>query len=424
MKSRILKFLSLGLPLYLALRLHAQDSVTTLAGQLLVAGQTNGPTDQATFDDPAAIVTDPQGDLFIADSQNHVIREITTNGLVMVFAGRMGNSGTADGAGTNAAFNAPSGLALNPSGDLYVSDTGNNTIRKISPGGMVTTIAGIAGYPGFADGPAGMAHFSSPQGLAVAPNGALLIADCGNHCIRLLSNGIVSTFAGKPQIWGSQDGTGTNAEFNGPLGMAFDTQGNLFVSDANNDTLRMITSNAVVTTFAGSAGCDGSSDGERTNARFRSPAGLVFDQWDDLFVADSFNQTIREINTNGIVSTVSGASGEVGAANGNNGMGRFYNPFGLALARDGSLLVSDTYNELVRSVIVPFQINASSPSSSPVITLSWKTVAGKSYQAQFRNGFAEAWQNLGPALTAARASLVVTDTLANPTRIYRVVRLN
>ena len=408
----------------LAVSAPAQDAVTTLAGQPLVSGAANGAGTNALFSDPAAIVTDTTGNFFVADSQNHAIRKVTTNGVVTTFAGQLGVSGTADGTGTGAQFNAPSGLAFDANGNLFVADTGNSTIRKITPSGAVSTFAGIAGSSGYADGAAGSAQFSAPLGIAVATNGTVFVADSGNHCIRRISGGMVSTFAGNPQIWGSVDGTGTNARFNGPVGLAFDAQGNLFVSDANNDTIRKITTNGVVTTFAGAAGLDGAADGVATAARFRSPAELVFDQTGNLFVADSFNQTIREISTNGIVSTVSGMAGIFGGTNGVNGQGRFYNPYGLAFGTDGSLLVADTYNELIRLVMVPFNVSFQMSNGNNVVTLSWDAVIGKTYQTQYKTGMSSTtWSNLGAPITATSPALSQTDNAAGsaPQKFYRVI---
>jgi len=336
----------------------------------------------------------------------------------------LGVAGTADGTGTAAQFNTPSGLALDGNGNLFVADTGNCTIREITPAGVVSTIAGIAGQSGFADGAAGGAQFNSPVGIIVATNGAVFVADSGNHCLRQISGGVVSTFAGSPQVWGSADGAGTNAQFNGPVGLAFDANQNLFVSDANNDTIRKIAPNGTVTTFAGLAVQDGATDGNLASARFRSPAGLVFDATGNLFVADSFNQTIREISTNGIVSTVCGAAGSFGAADGANGVARFYNPYGLAVAADGSLVVADAYNEILRVVLVPFKLSLQISGAVPVTKIAWNTVAGKNYQVQFKANLSAAWTNLGAMLTATNLSLSATDGAAVGMRVYRVLRLN
>ena len=401
--------------------LHAQDSVTTLAGKALVSGAANGTGTNAAFSDPAAIVADVNGNFFVADSRNHAIRKITAGGAVTTFAGQLGVAGTANGTGAAAQFNSPCGLAFDTGGNLFVSDTGNSTIRKITSAGAVTTLAGVAGSSAFLNGTAGGALFNSPLGLAVWTNGNVFVADSGNHCIRKISGGVVSTFAGKPQIWGSANSTGTNAQFNSPCGLAFDKTGNLFVCDANNNTIRKITTGGVVTTFAGAAGLDGSTDGALTSARFRSPAELAFDQRGNLFVADSFNQTIRKIATNGIVSTVSGTAGISGTNSGTNG--RFFNPYGIVVAADGSLVVADTYNELVRVVLVPFKLALNISGAAHTATISWDTVIGKKYQVQFKTDLAAAWTNLGAPQTATDFSLSATDTSAMGMKAYRVLLL-
>ena len=407
----------------LATSLHAQDSVTTLAGQPQVSGAANGTGTNVLFNDPAAMVADTNGNIFVADSRNDAIRKIATNGVVTTFAGQLGIAGAANATGTNAQFNAPSGLAWDASGNLLVSDTGNNTIRKITPAGAVSLFAGVAGSGGFADGAAGSALFTSPLGIAVAAKGAIFVADSGNHCVREISGGSVTTFAGSPQIWGSVDATGTNAQFDGPVGLAFDTSGNLFASDANNDTLRKITTNGVVTTYAGQAGADGSADGSLGPARFRSPAELAFDPKGNLFVADSFNQTIREITPDGMVGTVCGAPGVSGTNDGVNGVGKFFNPYGLVVAADGSLLVADTYNETVRVVLVPFKLSAPVAAAGAGNILTWDAVIGKTYQVQFKDDLTATWTNLDPPVQATGLTLTVTDQSATASRYYRVLRL-
>ena len=406
------------------LAVRAQDAVTTMAGMAQVSGATNGTGTNALFGDPAGIVADSTGNLFVADSLNDVIRKITTNGVVTTFAGLAGITGTADGTGSGARFNAPSGMAFGRNGNLYVSDTGNNTIRKITPAGVVSTFAGVAGNGGYADGTAGSALFNSPLGLAITTNGTVYVADSGNHCLRMVFGGNVTTFAGSPQVWGSANGAGTNAQFNGPVSVAFDARGNLFVSDANNDTIRKVTTNAIVTTFAGAPGQDGSADGPVAAARFRSPAGLAFDLQGNLFIADSFNQTLREISTNGSVTPVSGTAGISGPTDGINGAGKFFNPYGLVMAADGSLLVADTYNETIRQVLVPFKLSLSTGGTAHTTTISWATVIGQTYQVQSSSNLTAGWANLGAAMVATNLTLSITDSSAGASRLYRVLRVD
>ena len=402
---------------------QAQDSVTTLAGQPQFPGATNGTGTNALFNEPAGIVVAANGTVYVADSANHAIRTVATNGLVGTFAGQLGELGTTDGTGTNAQFDAPSGLAFDLKGDLLVSDTGNATLREITPAGVVSTLAGVAGQSGFLDGAAGTAEFGSPLGLAVATNGNIYVVDGGNHVIRLLTNGVVSTLAGNPYIWGSADGQGTNALFNAPCGVALDSHGNLWVSDTDNDTIRKVTPAGLVSTYAGLAGVDGTNDGPVATARFCRPAEITFDPQGNLLVADSFNHTLRKISTNGVVSTISGLPGTSGSTDGINGQGRYFNPYGLAFNTNGLLLVADAYNELIREVLVPFQETLQLTGHPATLTLTWTAVVGQQYQVQYTGNLTGSWTNLSPVLTATTHTLTQTDVFnpAQPQRHYRVV---
>jgi sugar lactone lactonase YvrE len=402
---------------------RAQDSVTTFAGQPLVSGAANGVGTNALFSDPAAIVVDANGNCFVADSQNHAIRKITSSGVVTTVAGQLGVAGTANGTGTNAQFNSPNGLALDASGILFVGDTGNNVIRKITAAGGVSTFAGLAGQSGFLDGPAGAALFNSPLGMAIATNGDLFVADCGNHCIRRISGGTVTTFAGNPQIWGSADGVGTNAQFNGPVGIVFDAGENLFVADANNHTIRKITPAGTVSTWAGKAGIDGYCDGVASAARFCKPAELAMDTRGNLFVADSFNHVIRKVSSNGVVSTVSGSAGNYGVSDGVNGQARFFNPYGLVVSPGGALLVADAYNQSCRVVLPPFNLSIQPSTEVRTMLIVWNGVTGQTYQVQFKDTLtATNWSNLGPAEIATNQSLnyPLETTGVALQRVYRV----
>lgn len=408
-----------------AVTLHAQDRVTTLAGQVLVSGITNGPANNAAFNDPAALVADTVGNLYIADSQNHVIRKIGTNGLVNTFAGQAGMRGSSNGSGLQSQFDTPSGIAIAPNGDFHVSDTGNHTIRKITPAGVVTTIAGMPGQSGFTNGTGSSARFNSPLGIAVGSNGTIYVADSGNHLIRKISaGGVVTTFAGSPENWGSTDGVGPAARFNGPVGVALDDQGNLFVSDSFNHTVRKIAPDGRVSTWAGMPGLDGYGDGQTQSAKFCKPAELAMDRRNNLFVADSGNHVIRKIAHDGRVITVTGRAGANGSADGINGAARFFNPYGLAVAPDGALVVADAYNELLRVVLVPFTITILKTNSNGSANLSWDCAIGRNYQVQYKDSFdSTGWVNLGAPIKAASLTAGKIDDVSSqtPQRIYRVV---
>lgn len=406
--------------------LRAQDSVVTLAGQALVSGATNGVGTNALFSDPAALIADASGNLFIADSQNHAIRKLDTNGNVTTLAGLLGVAGSSDGTGAQARFSSPSGIARDSAGNLFVADSGNHTLRKVTPAGVVSTLAGFAGQSGFTNASGSLARFHSPLGLALATNGMIYVADSGNHLLRAVTpGGVVSTLAGSAENWGTNDGVGSDARFNGPVGTALDDAGNLFVSDANNHTIRKVTPVGVVTTWAGAPGVDGCVDGDATTARFSKPAELAFDRHGNLFVADSFNHVIRKITPDGLVSTVTGRSGNAGVADGNNGQARLFNPYGLAVRPDGALLLSDAYNETIRVVVVPFRIALHAAGGGTLVELSWDSVIGRRYQAQAASGLDNGdWLNVGTPITATNLTTTVTDSSSAGTRrVYRVLLL-
>ncbi len=403
--------------------LHAQDSVRTLAGLPETPGSLDGTNATARFNDPAGIAIATDGTVFVADNQNHALRRIGTNGVVTTLAGLLGTPGAADGSGSTARFDSPTGLALGPDGALYVSDTGNHTIRRVTLAGAVTTLAGSAGSADYADGPASAVRFNQPLGLAVAPDGTVFVADSGNHLIRVIAtNGTVSVLAGNPETFGSADGTGTNAFFNSPVGLALAPDGSLFVSDANNFTIRRVTVAGVVTTIAGAAGQDGSADGPAASARFGKPAELALAPNGTLYIADAAQHTIRRLTPDGRVSTIAGLVGADGAADGANGVARFFNPYGLAIAARGQLIVADTYNQTVRELLAPFTVGVAPNGAGRVI--SWEAVIGFAYQVQFKDSVTSSWQSLGPIITATTLNVSLADASpANP-RYYRILRVD
>ncbi|MDP1832712.1 MAG: hypothetical protein Q8K67_11685 [Geothrix sp.] len=323
--------------------------VSTLAGTNGFSGSADGAGTAASFKDPLGVAVDSSGTLYVADTGNHTIRRLTAEGLVSTLAGTAGTQGSADGTGSAASFNAPAALAMDGSGNLYVADTGNHIVRMVTPTGVVTTLAGTAGSPGMADGAGLLATFNNPQGVAVDLPGNVYVADTGNHTIRMISSGIVSTLAGAAGIPGSLDGTGTAATFADPTGVAVDINGIIYVAEYFNCTIRKIMPGGVVSTFAGTAEAWGNTDGTGATARFAGPTGVAVDGSGYVRVADNSNNTIREITPAGLVSTLAGTGGGFGSADGTT-EARFNVPYAMAQDGIGNLFVSDWGNHTIRKI--------------------------------------------------------------------------
>jgi serine/threonine protein kinase len=319
-------------------------AILTFAGKPGTKGYVDGPALQAEFRLPNNVALDQAGNVYVADTANDDIRKITSAGVVSTIAGLFHNRGSADGSGTNARFWAPFGIALDPSGDIFVADTGNNTIRKISPTGVVSTIAGLAGQAGTNDGAGSLARFRNPWGVAVDDSGGVYVADMSNNTIRKITlTGRVYTYAGQAGISGNADGFGTGARFNNPFGVAVDSAGNVYVSDTANNAIRKITVGHVVTTLAGLPGYAGNTDGNGPDARFWGPQGLTVDGAGNIYVADTGNNAIREITPMGVVSTLTISTNKTLALNG---------PGGVAVDRNGNVYVADSNNQCVRKIVV------------------------------------------------------------------------
>jgi uncharacterized repeat protein (TIGR03803 family) len=280
---------------------------TTLAGLAGVSGTNDGTGSAARFGLPWGVAVDSAGNLYVADFGNDTIRKVTpvgTNWVVTTLAGLAGNSGSADGTNNAARFYDPRGVTVDSATNLYVADCYNFTIRKVTPVGtnwVVTTLAGLAGNSGSADGTGSAARFDYPEGVAVDSTGNLYVTDNQNETIRKVtpvgSNWVVTTLAGLAGNYGSADGTGSAARFHDPTGVAVDTNGNVYVGDYSNDTIRKVTpvgTNWVVTTLGGWACHSGTNDGTGSAARFYNPSGVAVDSMGDVYVADSSNDTIRE----------------------------------------------------------------------------------------------------------------------------------
>jgi sugar lactone lactonase YvrE len=312
---------------------------------------------------PTSVVRDSSGNLYVADAANNTIQKVTSAGVVTTLAGTAATVGTTDASGTNAMFNQPNGIAMDGSGNIFVADTGNGTIRKIASDGNVTTVAGSAKNRGNRDGSGTGAWFSSPTGIAVDASGNLYVADAFTDTIRkIASSGAVTTVAGSSTIRGHADGSGTAALFNYPTGVAVDSSGNLYVADSFNDLVRKITPAGVVSTLAGDYNIAASLDGTGSNAYFNQPAGVAVDSSGAVYVADTSNCTIRRIGSDGTVTTVAGVAGLAGLYDGAGTSALFNQPKGLFVDTSGNIYVADSGNAAIR------KISGSAVVSTPTMT--------------------------------------------------------
>ena len=318
--------------------------VSTLAGSS--QGLDNQPGTAAKFSNPSGTAVDSSGTVYVADSANHVIRRITSAGVVTTFAGD-GISGSKDGTGSGAQFNTPSAIVINSSGTLFVSDSGNHCIRKITSAGVVSTFAG--GSSGFADGIGSNAQFNSPQGIVVDSLGNVFVADSGNHRIRsITAAGQVSTLAGQSTS-GTTDDSGTSARFNTPIGIAIDSLRNLYVTDKNGHRIRKVTAQGGVSTLAGST--SGFTNDTGTAAQFNSPVGIAVDSTGTLYVADTGNHRIRTVSSTGVVTTFVGLSNS-GTSNGSPSQAQFNSPYSITVGTTGVFYVADYSNHRIRKIVV------------------------------------------------------------------------
>jgi sugar lactone lactonase YvrE len=376
--------------------------VSTFAGSG-AQGAADGPAATATFATPTGLAIDSAGNVYVADEFNNTIRKITSAGVVSTLAGTAGVQGSADGTGPAASFYLPKGMTIDAAGNLYIGDTFNFTVRKITPAGVVTTVAGTAGVPGSADGTGPAAQFSQPQGLAVDSANNLYLTDVGNYTIRMINSaGVVTTLAGSVGKNGSADGTGAAAQFFGALGVATDGNGNIYVADGGNTEVRKIAPGAVVTTVAGSTGLGGNTDGTGPAARFDQPVGITTDSLGNVYIADVFASTIRMITPSAVVTTIAGSpvTGSPNNQNDVDGIGTaagFEEPTGIAADLNGNLYVPDTLFDTIRKI-----------APGGVVT----TIAGQKGNGGSTDGIGTAalFQQPGALAVDAAGNLYIADT--------------
>jgi sugar lactone lactonase YvrE len=293
-------------------KITAAGVVSTLAGMPGSSGSADGSGDAARFFRPFALVVDRAGNVFVSDQWNHTIRKITSASVVTTLAGVAGQWGDADGTGAAARFAAPSGIVLDRSDNLYVADRDNFLIRKITPAGVVTTLAGRGGELR----PATPSQFQGVTSLAIDGGGTVLVADPNHHAIRKVApDGTMPVWVGAPPSPGSADGSGAAAGFRNPTGVAAAADGNVYVADSGNHTIRQITRLGAVSTVAGFAQNPGTTDAVGPVARFKDPSDIAVDATGNLQVTDTGNESVRMVTPAGQVTTrLSGKAGATGIA--------------------------------------------------------------------------------------------------------------
>lgn len=331
-------------------------TLTTVAGS--GGAGYSGDEDIATaalLNEPISMVFDNLGNMYIADCMNHRIRKMDTSGIITTVAGNgeLGFSGDRAPA-TSARLNAPSDVALDSAGNLYIADTGNDRIRKVSTSGNITTIIGRAGASGIGDGgPAASAKVASPRDIAFDSIGNLYIADTMHHRIRKVdASGTITTVAGLNRGYSGDGGRATEACLDQPRGLAFDASGNMYIADYGNNRIRKVDTSGIMTTVVGSGTRGYSGDGgPAVTAQLNRPWGLEFDNEGNMYIADCDNQRIRKVDTNGIISTVAGISARGFFGDGRLATSSTLNcPTDIKFDRAGNLYIADAGNSRIRKI--------------------------------------------------------------------------
>jgi len=331
------------------------DAVTGLLSLVVGNGTSGfsgdgGPATGAQLSAPMGVAVDTAGNLFIADNGNNRVRKVS-GGVITLVAGN-GNLGfTGDGGRATAArLNSPSGIATDAAGNLYIADSGNGRIRKVSAGVITTVAGGGSSYPGD-NGPATGAALTDPSGVAVDASGNLYIADTGDYLIRQVSGGVITTVAGNGNCCFSGDnGPATGASLDQPSGVAVDSAGNLYIPDYFNNRVRQV-SNGVISTVAGSGIRGFSGDhGPATAAELGAPAGIAVDASGNLYIADQRNSRIRKISSGVIVTVAGNGAPGISGDNGPATDAQLNTPYGVAVDNAGSLYIADWVGNNVRKV--------------------------------------------------------------------------
>jgi sugar lactone lactonase YvrE len=326
--------------------LAINTTVSTLAGSG-APGYAEGSGTSAIFNNPQGILVDAGGNVYVSDTYNNNIRKITPQGTTSLIAGN-GVIGLINGSAASAQFYAPQGLAFDANNNLYVADAGNNVIRKITQNGNVSTFAGN-GLAGFHDGSGPLySYFKNPSAIAFDAKGSMYIADRSNNVIRkVTAAGLDSTIAGSGNgSPGYADSTGTSAAFRQPNALVIDANGNLYVADQGNSAIRKVTPAGVVTTVAG---------GPTQSSILINPTGLAIDKTGNLFIADESGRVL-EYTTNNVLYVLAGSSTNAGNVNGAGTIATFNQPINIAVDANGNIYIADKGNNCIRKLVISNQV--------------------------------------------------------------------
>ena len=339
----------------MVLKISSNGVISIFAGNGLArGGGDNGPATGASLGFPQGLAIDSSGNIYITDTNNANVRKVDTHGIITTVAGGQGGGGFAGDGGpaTQALLSIPMAVAVDQSGNLYILDTGNERVRMVNASGMISTIAGT-GAVGLAGdgGPATKATFSNPAGMAIDSSGNLYIADNNNGVIRRISNGIINTVAGTGGLGYNGDNIqATKASLGQPRGVAVDASGNIYIADTVNERIRRVDTNGVITTIAGNGQAGFSGDGSAaTSAMFSTPAAVAVDATGNVYVADLDNNRVRRVVPGGSVTTFAGTASSVGD-NGPSTQARLDGPAGIAVDSAGNLYIADSGDNRIRKV--------------------------------------------------------------------------
>ena len=339
------------------------QTISTVAGNGLVGFSTDGgPATGSALNNPRGVTFDSSGNMYIADKMNHRVRRVSPSGIISTFVGNgiAGFSGDG-GAAVNAQLNQPEDVCIDGAGNIYIADASNHRVRKVTPGGIISTVAGIGAFGYNGDNIAAVnAQLNRPTSVAIDGSGNLLIADASNHRIRKVSaNGNITTVAGNGVAgYSGNGGLATTASLRFPVGIALDAVGNLYIADAGNHVVREVTPGGGIFNAAGNgvgAGTDTGSfsgdGGAAFSAGLNTPEDVVADSAGTLFIADTANNRIRKVNSSGVISTFAGTGSNSFSGDGDVAVLATLNfPWAVALDASGNLLIGDGFNNRVRKI--------------------------------------------------------------------------